>query len=789
MWLVMISNPSLRPPALNYLLRKLPKIMDREAVAVVLGGKENVSLMARAFASTLNDHQLLVQRGMLELLVQNFMLKSRMVPHDDLVMMMRAALGIVLRKDMSLNRRLYAWLLGGEGNSQTQLIYFNQFAEKPATQAIRSMLQENTQIQDTVNQQRPYKILISLMDKWELGQPIVNNIFIDALNSLKLRSNPEVMQTANMWMDMMEPYMVCMKLFDMMDTCFPGNNISSKRNTNNITKNLENMKLIEFTLDSFKLTDEEIKQIHFPFMLASLVKKLKEALKSPTFIEILPQVSQCISLISIILDQLPEAVFVDRPILPSTTENSDSVDAGGEGGDEVTKKRKHFTPDMNVVEYAREFYGLSPTTTNQQVIEVSETHEEAAAAEENEEGGDLSISAKKQQTQQPQHLQQPQRNYDPLRGQIFVKEVVDNLVGFLIDFVNSYIAIPDDLLNGIDVGVEGKRLKHIDHHLERVLLGVCTAITTMAKHANTNLQLKRGDELTQVLLKCCQQVHVFGVVDAGLSTLTLLVKQGRFVQPNVLKQPTQVKAILDQLWGFLSPSMQLLHMRTVELLWLLTDASLPHQIETILSNYLIHQPGQDDLERLVNYEKFGIIWELSENMSTASAAEEASVVFTRPMFLMLDLLREGASPLDRRAGETWIRCHLKSYVRLLEPFLMRMLDKQITRRSVEYAVQWEHQTLLNSSKKKQTEDGATKVTQIPYYVYLKPFDTEVIDYMLNTLNTLITFGGLNVLKTCKNHIVDSEGLIAKAAQASLGIDLSSSKSMSFLDLLVSISVR
>jgi hypothetical protein len=29
-WLVMISNPTLRPPALNFLLRKLPKIVDRE---------------------------------------------------------------------------------------------------------------------------------------------------------------------------------------------------------------------------------------------------------------------------------------------------------------------------------------------------------------------------------------------------------------------------------------------------------------------------------------------------------------------------------------------------------------------------------------------------------------------------------------------------------------------------------------------------------------------------------------------------------------------------------------
>lgn len=51
--------------------------MDVLDVAVVLGGSENISLMVRAFAATLGDTQLLVQRGMLELLVQNFTLKHR----------------------------------------------------------------------------------------------------------------------------------------------------------------------------------------------------------------------------------------------------------------------------------------------------------------------------------------------------------------------------------------------------------------------------------------------------------------------------------------------------------------------------------------------------------------------------------------------------------------------------------------------------------------------------------------------------------------------------------------
>lgn len=109
---------------------------------------------------------------------------------------MRSALAIVLRKDMSLNRRLYAWLLGDDSSSQKQVIYFNTYAEKAATQAIRGLFfastdigqqQQHNQDRDAIiaDAQKPYKILISLLDKWEIGQTIVQNVFTDSLQSIQ----------------------------------------------------------------------------------------------------------------------------------------------------------------------------------------------------------------------------------------------------------------------------------------------------------------------------------------------------------------------------------------------------------------------------------------------------------------------------------------------------------------------------------------------------------------------------------------------------------------------------
>lgn len=686
-----------------------------------------------------------------------------MIPHDDLVLLMRAALGIVLRKDMSLNRRLYAWLLGAEGTTQAQVLYFNTFAEKPATQAVRGMLQTQHQHADTLatdtEQQRPYKILISLMDKWELGQPIVNNVFVDSLISLKSnkRQHDEVIKTANMWMDMVEPYLICMKLFELIDTCFSG---TPPKKGARFSDHLETLRLIEFTLDSFHFADDEIRHIHFPLIVAALCKKLNNALKRPNFIELLPQVSQCITLILTLLDRLPESVFLNRVQDGSNKEEDEN--------------RKQFTTDMNILDYVREFYGMggggsSSQQSPQQLLETDDDGDQLVNRN-NEEAGDLSSSANMAKSQ-PQHQPfQSRPEYDPLRGQVLVKEISSHLASFLIDLVNDYI-VANNLLSGVDVGVEGKRLKHIEHHLERVFLAVCTALTMVAKYADEDTLLKQSDALTTVLLKCCQQVQVFGIVDAGLSTLTLLVKHKRFVNATVLQHTLQIKAIVDRLWGFLSPSLQLLHMRTVELLWQLIDTSLPHQIETIISNYIIHP--ENDQERLASYAKFGIVWELSDSMPGAS------MIFSRPMFLMLDLLRDGASPLDRRAGDLWIRCHLKSYVRLLEPFLVAMLDQHILRRPTELSVEWKHQQLKNKTQQ--------KTTHISYFVYLKAFDTDVIDYMFATLITLITFGGLNVLKTCKNHTIDHEGKIAKMAQAALDYD--NSKPLTYLDLLVLIAIR
>lgn len=89
--------------------------------------------MIRAFAAALEDENLLVRRAALDILLQAMRIDShtiRKAHNEDRVILMRAATGVVLRRDLSLNRRLYTWLLGPEENSDNQISYLKEHSLK-----------------------------------------------------------------------------------------------------------------------------------------------------------------------------------------------------------------------------------------------------------------------------------------------------------------------------------------------------------------------------------------------------------------------------------------------------------------------------------------------------------------------------------------------------------------------------------------------------------------------------------------------------------------------------------
>lgn len=550
----------------------------------------------------------------------------------------------------------------------------------------------------------------------------------------------QILQTANMWMEMVEPYMVWAKLFSIIDKSLPSKSSDSTISTKKFSpeEDLDNLRLVQFTLESFKFTDQEIRQMHLPLVLAALSQKLEESLKYPAFIHILPQIECCVQLAHTIYKMIPENMFGDRPVSKPENANTESL--------------KQFHSGMDVLGYARDYYGiLSPQVrigNNNGATEQNGT--DANIQRSGEDDGDLSTSISHKDAKTSTIITRPM--YGPVRGPALVKEVANYLTEFIIALVSSYIIPTNEMNTGVDVGVEGKRLRKIDSQLEKVFHGACSALTLISKHADESFQWNgdNGHLLSNTLLACCQHGPDFGIVDTSLSTLTQLTKRSSFLGDTVLKNRRDLKSIMDRLWSFLSPNLPLLHIRTVELIWLLTSSSLPLQIATIVSAYLV---VPDDEQRSTNYGKFGLVWEHSEDVV------EAATIFARPLFLILDTLREGASPLDRRLGETWLRYHIKNYARILEPFVLSMLNNNIIRRAAEKRISFEH----------QTASGQETEIVIPFYVYLRPFDMAEVDYMFANLVSLSEYGTTTFLKACKNHRIGNVGAMPHCIEASLGI--------------------
>jgi Dopey, N-terminal len=155
----------------------------------------------------LNDSVILVQRNTLEFLLLGFPLHSTLLAQNDLIKLVTNSLSTILRRDMSLNRRVYSWLLGseiqntnrkkldGEDNGSlssetsslksTNVTYFEQNSKHILIKALRIALKTSVSTADL----RPYKILMSLLDKVEIGPVVLDFILIDVIRTVTLVEN------------------------------------------------------------------------------------------------------------------------------------------------------------------------------------------------------------------------------------------------------------------------------------------------------------------------------------------------------------------------------------------------------------------------------------------------------------------------------------------------------------------------------------------------------------------------------------------------------------------------
>jgi hypothetical protein len=68
--------------------------------------------MINSICSCLIDRNSLVQRAILDFILACLPVNNKQITYDDKIKLISIVIHLVLRRDMSLNRRIYVWFMG-----------------------------------------------------------------------------------------------------------------------------------------------------------------------------------------------------------------------------------------------------------------------------------------------------------------------------------------------------------------------------------------------------------------------------------------------------------------------------------------------------------------------------------------------------------------------------------------------------------------------------------------------------------------------------------------------------
>ena len=327
LFLASITNSSRRSGALGYLTRSLPRLGGPSHTASKSGSGENENahqyafqqainvvaspepgLLIRCFCAGLQDEQILTQRGFLDLLVTHLPLHSPVLQQKaapgDLERLISAASSVVARREMSLNRRLWAWFLGPEtgtgvedgsamvtdipssegaitpspDTAKVQIRYFKQYGLTALVESLCHAMA--TDSESPLERVRPLRVCQSLMDRWEIGVVVTPQIFLPILQSVfqyqstkALRENKmEVLKSANMFFDGVESTLIWGEIFKLTENALG-------LETADIVRSCELLKFIDFITTNFNIREEEMLILHLPILSLVLLVRARTFLQ------------------------------------------------------------------------------------------------------------------------------------------------------------------------------------------------------------------------------------------------------------------------------------------------------------------------------------------------------------------------------------------------------------------------------------------------------------------------------------------------------------------------------
>lgn len=368
-FLASITSHSRRSGALAYLVRYLPSLGPASVSSVdsgVLPEKVHAivtspepGLLVRCFASGLADEQLLIQRGFLDLLVSHLplnanVLQTRVKPAD-LELLVKAAVGVVTRRDMSLNRRLWAWLLGPEADHgehgpaylSSRTTYFEENGLQPLTRALLEMIRGASR-GSSAERARPYRICLSLMDRWEIGGLVVPEIFLPVVDSVRQFQAQasgkaefmEVLRSASVFFDGIESGLIYSEILGLLAQAIGPGSLS-------VEDRKDKLALVNFIIAYFNVREEEMITVHAPMTCMAALLMLEDGRdrqgnSALTFNEFTELGEHVLSVVVSLLELIPDRAFPPQPEADGGQDRKDAATSLKLSNMELLKKIRTF---------------------------------------------------------------------------------------------------------------------------------------------------------------------------------------------------------------------------------------------------------------------------------------------------------------------------------------------------------------------------------------------------------------------------------------------------------------
>ncbi|KAJ5506638.1 Dopey N-terminal [Penicillium expansum] len=631
LFLASITNPSRRLGVLAYLNRYLPKlgIADRRPSTAGGNDPENIppeilaaadsvilpepGLLIRCVASGLSDDQLLVQRNFLDLLVTHLPLSSPILQNkiaaSDLRTLVIAAVGVVTRRDMSLNRRLWAWFLGPDSPNEsssmedrkfssetarsasidakelTQSQYFSRVGLQPLVTGLLDMIKQAPSIPS--DRTKPFRIALSLMDRWEIGGYIVPAVFLPTVRSVQAFESTapendfeEVFRSASAFFDGVESGVIFSELLGLVD-------YRSADVDGDSDQVLRDLDLAQFIIENFNVREEDMVQIHVPLLTLSVLVKMRDISSK----ERTANKQAVTAALNKVLKSLT-ALLTERAFSRKTgSEKTAGNDTKGRGTDILKTVHGFYEQSKNSLELPPLPY--APKNIGEMIIR--EAHELAIAA------------------------------LGSRDGNLSVHEPLDILVTLLKKLPKSRVLRDRKLYEAL------------------------------------SQRLGSGKDKPTTASFC-----VVSTIASTVTSLFFIQTPGFYVSYE--DACDLITPLVNQLWWYLSPLSPKFHVEAVRCLWLLHSISwIDHLVEASLTALMVNvsTAASRHLSSEQQAERFYVLWNHSHHNTHEQPPKQVLDVggtlfsyqcsmLERPLFIVLDLLSQESSD-SSQSVQLWLQ--------------------------------------------------------------------------------------------------------------------------------------